>query len=134
MISVSFSSSYRKRLPLYGTAIALIVVAIACGGGGDSSTPTPPAQTNKTWDVSTFGESFLPFSQTVAVRDTVRWTFSVAADGFGHNVLFNAAPGAPPDIGGQVRSGTQSRVFTSKGTFNYVCSLHGGMTGVIVAQ
>lgn len=124
------------RVLLLTTTTALLAATVSCGSDSSPSSPTPPVQTNKTWDVSTFGESFLPFSQTIAAGDTVRWTFSVAADGFGHNVLFNSTPGAPADIGanGQIRSGTQSRVFAARGTFNYVCSLHGGMTGVIIAQ
>jgi plastocyanin len=115
------------------TTVLAAVCASACGS--DGSTSGPPASTNKTYDVSTFGESFLPFSQTIAAGDTVRWTFSVAADNLGHNVIFKPRmAGAPPDIPTEVRSGTRSLVFTTKGDFTYVCDLHGGMTGEIVVQ
>jgi len=113
-----------------GAAAALVVATLSCGS---DTAPTTPS-TSKTWDVSTFGESFLPFSQTISAGDSVRWSFSVAADNFGHNVHFTAAPGAPPSILQEQRSGTKTLGFTTKGTFDYVCDLHGGMTGEIIVQ
>lgn len=114
---------------------AVLLALVGACGGDSATTATPPHSTNKTVDITTSGETFLPTIQGIAVGDTVRWTFSVAADGLGHNVLFQPRiAGAPADITTEVRSGTQSRVFTTAGEFNYVCSLHGGMTGKIIAQ
>lgn len=110
----------------------LLIIALACGG--DATTPTPHS-TNKTVDIVTSGETFLPTIETIAVRDTVRWTFAVAADGLGHNVLFKPRiAGAPDDITKEVRSGSVTRVFGTAGEFNYVCDLHGGMTAKIIVQ
>lgn len=122
------------RVRVVITAILSLAATISCGS--DKSSPTvPPGPTNKTWDVATFGETFLPTSVNIAAGDTVRWTFSVAADNLGHNVLFKPrTAGAPPDIPTEVRSGTRSLKFSTKGEFNYVCALHGGMTGVVIVQ
>src|SRR6185503_7240163 len=122
------------RASVRAPALTLLLVAsVSCGS--DTASPTPPPSTNKTYDIATFGETFLPTSQTIAAGDTVRWTFAVAADNLGHNVLFKPRlAGAPPDIPTEVRSGTRSLQFTAKGDFNYVCDLHGGMTGEIIVQ
>lgn len=115
--------------------LATAVVAAACGGS-DSSVPTQP--TNKTVDVVTNNVVFTDDSISINTGDTVRWSFSTATDGLGHNVRFTPRPaGTPSDIGTQANpltSGTVSRIFTTAGTFRYVCDLHGSMTGVVVVK
>lgn len=119
------------RIPV---GIAIVLVLCACGG--DSGTSTPPKSTNQTWDVTASGLTFFPTIQPIAVGDTVRWTFYVnTTDNLGHNVLFRpVTAGAPDDVptdGKEIRSGSDFRVFKTAGEFNYVCSLHGSMTGQI---
>lgn len=110
----------------------LLAGVVSCGG---DSAPSAPASSNKTYDVVTSGETFLPTILGINARDTVRWTFSVAADGLGHNVLFKPRiAGAPDDITKEVRSGSLTRVFNTAGEFNYVCDLHGGMTAKVIVQ
>ena len=112
--------------------VSLLLLA-ACGGSDKTPTAVTPA--HKVFDVVTSGETFLPTIQTISVQDSVRWTFSVAADGLGHNILFKPRiTGAPADLPTEIRSGTRTLVFTTKGEFNYVCDLHGGMTGTIIVQ
>src|SRR5947209_1136598 len=95
----------------------LIGTAILCAGVGAAAcssydAPTSPASTNKIIDVVTSGETFLPTILGITAGDTVRWTFSVAADGLGHNILFKPRiAGAPDDIPLEVRSGTRNLVF-----------------------
>ena len=109
---------------------ALFVAAVAFSAiscGSDS-----PAEPTTTFDVVTSGETFLPSIQDIHVHDSVRWTFSVAADGLGHNVLFKPGiTGTPDDIKTEQRSGQLTRTFDVAGEFNYVCGPHGGMTGQI---
>jgi plastocyanin len=116
----------------------LALAAAACGGSDSSPTPPPPA-TNKAVDVVTIQESFVQPLVAIVPGDTVRWTFQKSSsDGLGHNIRFNPRiTGSPSDIGSQgspLTSGTQTRVFTTKGNFRYVCDLHGGMTGEIDVQ
>jgi plastocyanin len=111
----------------------------ACGGS-DKSPAAPPGNTNKLVDVYTIEESFVANYVTISPGDTIRWNFNKAQDGLGHNVRFDSLPkppGVPADIGTQknpMTTGTASRVFTTRGDFNYVCDLHGAMMGEIVVQ
>lgn len=117
----------RLRLAVVSSA----VVPLAACGGGDATGPS----TNRTHDVFTIESTFSDNLLTIDAGDTVRWHFSVATDGFGHNVLFNPRPpGTPADIAREMRSGTEARVFTTPGTFHYVCTFHGGMTGDIIVR
>ena len=110
---------------------ALAAIVVACGG--DSGSTNPPS--NTTVDVYTVESTFSSNFVTINVGDTVRWHFAVATDGFGHNVLFNPRPpGTPTDIAAEKKSGTDFRVFSTPGTFHYVCTLHGSMTGDVVVQ
>ena len=115
--------------------LAAIVVGLAACGSDSQPSTTPSGSVNKTYEITTLNQTFLPAIQDVAVGDTVRWTFSVAGDNLGHNILFKPRiDGAPPDLPFEIRSGTRSLVFTTKGEFHYVCELHGAMTGVIIVR
>lgn len=108
---------------------AILIGAVSCGS--DSSTTTEPAIV----DVTASGVTFTPTILDVAVHTTVRWTFAVASDGFGHNVLFNPRPaGTPADISQETKSGSISRQFDAAGQFNYYCGPHGGMTGQVIVH
>jgi len=115
---------------------ALVLVAAGCGGSDSPS--SPPRATNKTWEVLTIEQNFAPPFSTIAVGDTVAWSFNKASDGLGHDVHFNPRiTGSPTDIGTPgkpITSGTQTRVFATKGDFHYVCDLHGGMTGEVIVE
>lgn len=76
---------------------------------------------------ATFSNTFVPGLVEIARGGTVTWTFQTS-----HNVLFSGAS-APGDID-ITGSGSVSRMFNTAGTFNYVCSLHGGMNGVVVVH
>jgi len=107
-------------------AVALV---IACSTSPDS-TPT----SNQTVDVFTVGDAFSPVFATVNAGDTVRWSFTGGSDGQGHNVRFTpVVAGAPADIN-VLKTGTASRVFSTRGTFNYACDVHPGMNGRVTVQ
>jgi len=69
---------------------------------------------------------FTPRTVDVGTGGTVTWTFGSLA----HNVVFGAAAGAPANIP-VTTSASVSRTFNTPGTFNYDCTLHAGMTGVV---
>lgn len=108
--------------------LCVVAVTIACGGGGSTT-----ASHNQTVDVFTVGDAFSPVFATVNAGDTIRWTFSGGSDGQGHNVRFALAAGAPADIN-VLKTGTASRVFTTRGTFDYFCDVHPGMNGSVTVQ
>jgi plastocyanin len=107
-------------------AVALV---IAC-----STSPDSKQTSNQTVDIFTVGDAFSPVFATVNAGDTVRWNFTGGSDGQGHNVRFTpAGAGAPADIN-VLKTGTASRVFPTRGTFNYVCDVHPGMNGSVTVQ
>lgn len=114
---------------LIGIALALSIVSC---GGSDASPTTPPVS-NKTYEVVTIATAFSPAGLSIAKGDTVKWTFAKAPDGLGHDVHFASAPGQPQDIAIQT-TGSVSRVFTTRGNFDYDCRVHPGMTGSISVQ
>jgi plastocyanin len=108
---------------------AASLVLVACSTSPDSKTST-----NQTVDIFTVGDAFSPTFATVNAGDTVRWNFAGGSDGQGHNVRFTpAVTGAPADIN-VLKTGTATRVFPTRGTFDYVCDVHPGMLGSVTVQ
>ena len=102
------------------------VLAISASLGCDRTTePEPPVV-----DVYTPGNTFSPFSATIAVGGVVR--FHIFGDE--HNVIFEPnTPGAPANVN-IVRDVVVERTFAAVGDFPYSCTVHPGMTGEIVVR
>ncbi|HSQ31685.1 MAG TPA: plastocyanin/azurin family copper-binding protein [Gemmatimonadaceae bacterium] len=112
-------------------SFVLVVGLTACGSDSPAG---PSGSKNKTVDIFTIGDAFSPAFATVTHGDTVRWNFAPGSDGMGHNVRFTpATAGAPADIN-VLKTGTASRVFTTPGSFSYVCDVHPGMNGGVSVQ
>lgn len=83
----------------------------------------------ETFNVAISGFAFSPATLTVNSGDTVVWTNE---DGVTHNVV--------SDAGGEIQSpnlpkgGTYSHIFSTPGTYAYICGLHPRMQGEIVVQ
>ena len=71
--------------------------------------------------------TFSPFSVDIQVGGMVAFTFDKT-----HNVTFGGGS-APANIG-NTSSGTVSRTFSAAGSFDYVCTLHAAMSGVVVVR
>lgn len=100
-----------------GTAAALLTVTVTNGAFPSSAIVTTP------------GNSFAPFQVDIAAGGSVQWQFGSV----GHNVLFDNTAGAPAGI--PITMGANaSRTFAAKGTFNYQCTVHTGMVGVVVVH
>jgi plastocyanin len=107
-----------------------MVSILLAGCGGSDSTSPPGGGTNGAVDVFTPGNTFSPFSITVAVGGTVNFNIS----GTPHNVIFSRVTnGAPADIN-VVNNVVVARTFNTKGTFSYDCTVHPGMTGQVIVQ
>lgn len=130
----------------------IVAVAAACGGGGaavtgpsggtNGSTGNPPGNSSGCGTnticmqfsapdaYSTGTGSFSPSVLTVTTGSTV--TFSNNS-GVAHNVVFDASAPAGGDIGA-ISSGTQSRTFSTAGSYPFHCTIHAGMTGSVTVQ
>ncbi len=104
--------------------LALCAIVLAVIGGQVAAT----AAGGKT--VTLKNIAFSPKNLSIARNTTV--TFAWRDDTTGHNVV-SKGPKRFKSIG--VRSsGSQSRKFTSAGTYRYVCTLHPGMAGRITVR
>jgi plastocyanin len=97
----------------------------AAGTAGVSVTAIASASSSA--NVAATTESvFTPATVDVGTGGSVTWTFGSLA----HNVTFRGTVGAPANIPATT-SASASRTFNTPGTFNYDCTLHAGMTGVV---
>ena len=101
------------------------------GGGGSTSTPTAPAPAAKggAGDVTMKDIKFNPAKVTIKPGQTVVWTND---DSVGHDVTATGFKSGSP--GGIENGQTFQHKFPKKGTFKYQCSVHPGMTGVVVVK
>lgn len=73
--------------------------------------------------------SFAPPTVDIARGGSVTWVFQSLT----HNVTFAGTAGAPNDIGNST-SVSVTRTFNTAGSFGYICTLHGGMSGTVVVH
>ena len=127
----------RFRLSFVAVCAALIT---ACGGGDSTtapsttggtpstpqtpSTPSSPVATNS---VTVDNNFFTPANIQVSPGTTVTWSW---VGGVTHNVTFTDGG----TNSGDRSSGSFSRTFSTAGTFNYSCTLHGGMNGSVTVK
>jgi uncharacterized protein YjdB len=78
---------------------------------------------------ATINNLFSPTSVDINRGGTVTWNFQAVT----HNVTFTGTTGAPADIAATTSS-SASRSFSTPGTFDYQCTLHGGMTGRVIVH
>ena len=75
---------------------------------------------------------FKPRSLTVGKGGTVTWSWRGRRR---HNVYFYSGPSAGRPRGcSSRRSGTCTRRFRRRGTYGYVCTLHGTMVGSVTVR
>lgn len=119
--------------------LGAIVVVAACGGGDNGTGPGGGGGGGggggtlvHAVRVTTTASDFVPNSVTIPANDSVFFTVGAIT----HNVVFDT-PGAPANVG-DVSNTTAKRQFTTAGTFNYHCSIHGsptaGMRGSVTVQ
>jgi plastocyanin len=90
-----------------------------------SETPAVSA-VGKTIDVAIKGFAFNPSSITISPGDTVKWTNMDSAT---HTVT-----GSDFSSGNLKNGDSFEQTFTKPGTYNYHCSIHPSMQGIIIVQ
>ena len=121
------------RSALQFLSAAALSLSVACGGsasdgyvtdpGGGSGNPTPTS-TNA---VAVSDNQFSPSAIQVSPGTTVTWTW--ASNSSPHNVIFS--DGGSQTLGANA---TYSRAFATAGTYNYLCTLHAGMSGSVTVR
>lgn len=117
--------------------ISFVVIMAGCNKSDNNSYSTAPAGGGGTPGASEVwmeGIAFVPASKTISVGTTVTWTNKYSYD---HTVT-SGVPNAPDSLfnsGNLTPGSTFSFKFTTAGTFNYYCMIHGAMmTAKIIAQ
>ena len=108
-----------RRPPRLAFATLLLVPFLgACGGsdGGGSSTVAAG-------HVDVLDNKFEPKTIEIAPGETVTWDFKGNAQ---HN-----AKGAGGIDSGNKKEGSYEKQFNSSGTYEYICTIHPGMTGKV---
>lgn len=105
---------------------AHITASVTAGGVTKTGSTTVTAQVAlNNVGVTTPVIAFSPPSVDVQAGGSVSWTFGSTA----HTVTFSS-PGSPPDVP-ELQDGAAARTFPNHGNFNYHCSIHPSMTGVV---
>ena len=90
----------------------------------ENATTAPPSGS-----VNVNDNFFSPSSAVIKTGGTVTWTWAGSAF---HNVTFTGGPAPRPTDGPNQASGTYTTpAITTLGTYNYVCTNHGGMNGTL---
>jgi len=111
-----------KRTLLLAAAGLLAVALVACGGTSlDDIEPVEGVST-----VAVDDNVFEPRVIRIPAGTEVVWEWEGGAR---HNVVGDG--GFQSDL---LREGTFTHVFDTPGTYNYICTLHGGMTGRVIVQ
>lgn len=120
--------------------LALVGALAGCGGdpAGPTGAPAPIGgegiQVGNIFFRSNHNGSTDPAVDTVAVGDTVRWTWSQTGS-ISHSVRSAGSPGFASSAIMAGNGTTYAQVFTAPGEYRYDCAVHGGaMTGKLVVQ
>ena len=115
-----------RRLFLILALAAVGLAACSSNKAAPATGSSTPAATSNTVQ-ATAQKTFTPVTLSIKKGDTVTWN---NGSGLPHNVTFEGGPAFNQSL----NDGSQiSRTFTTTGTFNYFCSIHGqSMHGTIV--
>jgi plastocyanin len=146
--------------PLVGLVALVMCGPLACGGGGGGgsgsptgpstpstpSTPSAPATPSTPASPSTVtvqNNAFAPADLTVAPGTTVTWNWDSCSTGYDpytgssetcveHSITWDTPGGTASPTQSK---GSYQRSFTTAGTYNYHCAIHGAaMSGKVVVQ
>ena len=106
------------RPPRLILAALLLVPFLGACGGSDGGSPAAAAG-----HVNVVDNKFEPKTIEVAPGDTVTWDFKGATQ---HNVKGRGGLDSS-----NKKEGTYEYTFNSSGTYDYICTIHPGMTGKV---
>lgn len=111
----------KMRHTTFAAGTALLLFAAGCGGGGDeASSPDEGGGSGTT--VSVEDNLFDPEAIEISSGDTVTWEWNGDQP---HNVSHE-------DFESEIQTeGTFEQTFDEAGTYEYTCTVHAGMDGVV---
>jgi len=114
------------------SASAVAAFAAACSSSTYAGPDNPGGGPPMTAVVNaTSLNEFTPANVAIGVGGMVTFVFGDVA----HNVYFDNSPaGAPAPIMGANTNMSQSRTFTTAGTFQFDCRIHPGMKGTVLVS
>ncbi|WP_261776899.1 cupredoxin domain-containing protein [Rhodococcoides kroppenstedtii] len=115
-----------RRLALVGTVAALAISLTAC-----TEDPQPAERPTGPNVVTVADMAYSPATVTISPGDTVTWFFD--DDRMAHNVvgIDNASSLLHSPM---IAAGQFSQTFDDPGTYNYFCTVHPNMTGVVIVR
>lgn len=115
---------------VHGVASGIATITVSLTRDGTTKTATTDADVRSVANTATVaatpGLAFDPDEAHITAGGSVTWAFGSVT----HNVIFDAAGGAPTNIGNSTNVSV-TRNFNSSGTFPYHCNIHTGMSGTI---
>jgi plastocyanin len=131
--NVSSTSGLARTVMLVACVVVSLALMLSGCGATSTTTSNSTATTNSSGGANTVqvvmkNIAFVPDSVTVNVGDTVVWTNE---DNVQHNVTADNGEFKSDNIG---NGGTYSFTFDKAGTYPYHCTIHPGMTGVVIVQ
>lgn len=129
-ISRAARTTVAARAAVFAAVAALLV---ACGGGGGYSAGPSNGSGGMTGGgtgnaVSVVNNAFNPSRVTVPAGSAVTWQWN--SGGVAHNVTFTDGT-----TSGTKSSGSYQRTFSTAGSYDYQCTIHGAsMSGSVVVQ
>lgn len=115
-----------RAAPLLLAVLAGLALVPACGSSGPAASSTGPAgPAAATVEMKNY--AFNPTTVSIRSGQTVQWNFD--DNGIAHNVI-----GDDGMHTADLTSGSFRHTFKHAGTFNYQCSLHASMHGVVIVQ
>jgi amicyanin len=126
------------KLSKFGLVIVVLIatfIIVSCAPAQDVESPTdaPPADGGEmTASVTMRNSTFQPAEITVSAGTTVTWTNE---DAVPHTVTSGTRDNPTGSFDASVASGgTFSFTFEDPGTYEYHCTIHPGMDGVVIVE
>jgi plastocyanin len=135
--SVSDAGGNAQTVVTVGAAAGSVSIAATADGLAGSPatfTATAVAPAEFTAEVDVRNNAFQPSTVTIPAGSRVRWTWRNTG-GVIHNVTSTGQPSFPSSAASISGDGsTYQQLFATAGTYRYECTLHAGMTGMVIVQ
>lgn len=115
-------------------ALTVLGLALFMTAAAAQLAPTGGTALAATQHVAVQNNLYIPAAITINVGDTVQWDWPAAPNAIPHTVT-SVSPSTELDSGSPQATGTYSHTFSTAGTYDYLCVVHGtAMSGTVTVQ